>query len=79
MSDDGKPTPDWSEMDRFGKSTCYCRCETVFRSQAKVAFDASGKPWLLTRTPCPACGRDDACRRVSSDPETMTIDGNKGA
>lgn len=61
---------DWSPFDRLPEMTCYCRCGAVFRSHAKVALNVPG---LVTRLACPACDKDNDCRRVSSDPETYKI------
>lgn len=61
---------DWTKFNKYPESTCYCRCEAVYRSHAK--FDMT-KPGLVTRKPCPACGSTENCRRVSDDPERVTI------
>lgn len=63
---------DWTKHDEFPESTCYCRCGAVFRSHSKMVFD--GVPKTITRRPCPACKRDDDCRRISADPEKFTLE-----
>jgi hypothetical protein len=62
---------DWTVLDEYPENTCYCWCETVFRSHAK--FVLKPEPGMRTRKPCPKCARDDNCRRISSDPETWTV------
>ena len=61
---------DWSLFDKWSESTCTCRCGQVFRSHAKYAAARGG---LISRKPCPGCGRDDDARSVRSDPEKFTI------
>jgi hypothetical protein len=67
---------DWSVFDGAPESTCTCRCVyaalkdgdeiPTFRSHAKYV-GALGA--LRSRKPCPACGRTDNLRSVSSDLE----------
>jgi hypothetical protein len=65
---------DWTVFDRWSESTVYCRCETAFRSHAKFIIQADGSG-LISRKPCPDCGRHDSIWKTSSDPEFMTIGG----
>ncbi len=71
----GKKAPDdvaafdWSPFDKYSHNTCYCRCGTVFRAHSRFFKDYG----LVTRTPCPGCGKNSDVRRASSDPETFTI------
>lgn len=62
---------DWRAFDAHPESTCFCRCEAVYRSHAKIVMEPS--PHVVARKACPACGRTDNLRRVSSDREVMTI------
>jgi hypothetical protein len=65
---------DWSSFDRFSESTCFCRCGQTFRSHAKLVTAASKLTMrLVTRKPCPSCGKDDDCKRVEDDPEVWSI------
>ncbi len=65
--------PTWQKQDEFPESTCYCRCGAVYRSHSKVVNTPSGFV-IVSRKPCPECGRDEGnLRRVSSDPEIMTL------
>jgi hypothetical protein len=64
---------DWSILDGDPECTIYCQCGAVYRShfKAKMADDGLHQH---TRKPCPQCQRSvDHARRVSSDPERMTI------
>lgn len=65
---------DWSVFDKYSEDTVTCRCETVYRSHAK--FVLTPEPHIETRKPCPGCGRTDNSRRVSSDPEVVTLRGD---
>lgn len=47
-----------------------CWCGAEYRSHA--IFDKDAKR-MVARKPCPQCGKDDNFRKISSDPETMTL------
>lgn len=64
---------DWTVFDKYSEDTCYCGCGAVFRSHGK--FVNKPKCGLVTRKPCPACGKNDDICRLSADPETFTIKG----
>jgi hypothetical protein len=66
---------DWAEFDRYPENTCRCRCGTEFRSHSKLA-NVGGRFVLVTRRPCPACGRDDSLNASRSDPESFSVGGN---
>ncbi len=69
---------DWTVFDQWSESTCECHCGTVFRSHSKTVATGATAPAHLeirSRKPCPGCGQSNALRRVSSDPETITIGG----
>lgn len=66
---------DWSIFDGDPEQTCGCRCGHIFRSHAKLVMGVE-RPHSKTRKPCPACGRDDNCDRLSSDPEPYSIGGD---
>lgn len=67
---------DWSSHDAHPESTCTCRCVfarlkdgddiPTFRSHAKFAASAGG---LISRKPCPDCGRHDNLSSARSDRE----------
>lgn len=69
-------TIDWSTHDGTPESTCTCHCifgrlkdgddVPTFRSHAKFVSgpDTAG---IVSRKPCPDCGRTDNLRSVSSD------------
>lgn len=61
---------DWSKHDQYPKDECECICGTSFMSHSK--FIMSDKPALLSREPCPSCGKHDI-RGSRSSPETFTI------
>ena len=63
---------DWSAFD-WPESTVTCKCEMVYRSHSKMVATPSGLT-VVTRKPCPGCGQSEGnARRVSSNPEVMTI------
>lgn len=62
---------DWSAFDKFPQDTCYCRCGTAFRSHGKFVMAPS--PGIVSREPCPSCGKTDDIAKVSSDPELYTL------
>jgi hypothetical protein len=67
---------DWSTSDPYQEDTCECGdCGTTFRSHAKAVMSHQGAFCLYSRKPCPKCG-SSILRRVSSDPETMTLKSN---
>ncbi len=66
------PEIDWSDFDGDPQMTCYCRCEEVFRSHCKN-FYTTPPHCTVTRDPCPGCEKRTNCYRISSDPETFTI------
>ena len=45
---------------------CYCRCGEVYKSHAQYRVS---KQNMVTRKKCPACGKTDNCRTVTSDTE----------
>lgn len=63
---------DWSVFDKYPDDTCFCRCGSEFRSHAKFATVA-GSSGLVSRKPCPACGKADDIWMVSADSETYTL------
>jgi len=65
----GMPTDEWAIFDQYPENTCECMCGAVYRSHSRYTM-ARG---LISRKPCPACGKDNGVRRSSSDPEYMTI------
>ena len=62
---------DWSVFDKFSESTCACNCGAEFRSHAKSVFDPAAR--IVSRKPCPSCGRNDDLRRVASDTEVYAL------
>jgi hypothetical protein len=62
---------DWSKSDKYPEDTIYCACGHIFRSHSQ--FDATAPKKIRLRKACPKCARDDDFRRISSDPESMTI------
>lgn len=64
---------DWSIFDGDPEMTCGCRCGAEFRSHAKSFYTEGRK--VITRKPCPQCGRNDNCNQISSDPEIFSIRG----
>lgn len=62
---------DWTASDKYPEDTCECRCGAVWASHAKYVGDP--KPSLVTRRPCPACGRTDQCVAVRSGWEPMSF------
>lgn len=65
---------DWRPFDGDPEPACTCRCVferlkdgdeiPTFRSHVKIVGGS-----IITRKPCPDCGRTDNVRSVSSDPE----------
>ena len=60
---------DWTKLDSYPESTCECACGRVFRSHS--TYDQHRG--LVSRKPCPGCGRDGHLVRVASDAEYMTL------
>lgn len=63
---------DWTVFDQYPEQTCECRCGTVWRTHAKLVSGERGLH-LITRKPCPGCGKPDAVRKASSDPEQVIV------
>ncbi len=64
---------DWSIFDGEPESTCYCKCNKIYRSHAKAHFH-EGNPYIVTMKKCPLCGESISnCYRIQSDPEAYTI------
>lgn len=61
----------WTASDKYPEDTCRCRCGAVWASHAKFVFDPA--PGLVTRRPCPACGRNDQCVSVRGGTEAMSF------
>ena len=62
---------DWSIFDGDPEATCYCRCGKVFRSHVKGMYTEGARS--VSRKPCPGCGQNDDCNRISFDPESFTL------
>ena len=69
------PAIDWSRFDQYPEDTAYCACGTVWRTHGKFVYEPA--PHVEARKPCPGCGKTDKVRRLSSDPELVTIVGPK--
>ncbi len=67
-----RPT-DWAGFDSFPENTCECTCGAVFRSHSRYSHSRG----LISRIPCPTCGKDDALRKASSDVERVSIGRDK--
>ncbi len=63
---------DWSEFDGIPEHSLGCCCGTSFRGHAKVIYEGEHRG-VYSRVPCPACGRSDQIKRISSDPEYQVI------
>lgn len=59
---------DWSKFGGEVSSTCTCICGREFRSHGGVDY-ASMK--LVSKDPCPGCGRTDSIARVSHTENVM--------
>ncbi len=66
-------TIDWSIFDGDPEATCYCNCSMVFRSHAKGIYKEGYG--TVTRKPCPKCGQNDNCFRISFDEESFSVRG----
>lgn len=66
---------DWSIFDKYPEDTCDCRCGKVFRTHSKFVAELSR---VITRKPCPDCGKNDNFRKISSDPEKWTLKNETG-
>jgi hypothetical protein len=51
------------------EDTASCRCGTAYRSQCRIDMKAMK---LLSRKPCPGCGKKDDLRGMRSDRERMS-------
>jgi hypothetical protein len=69
MSADPGERIKWEAHNQYPENTCECRCGAIFRSHSRY----SSTRGLISRKPCPACGKDDGLRAARSDPEEMTI------
>ena len=61
---------DWTPLLKYEPNENECRCGKVFISHSKFVKDKG----MITRFPCPGCGRSDRVRRSSSPPEKWSID-----
>jgi hypothetical protein len=63
---------DWTAFNKYSEDTIECRCGAVYRSHAKAKLLETGFT-VITRKPCPACGKDRGhVRSARTDPETWT-------
>lgn len=62
--------PDWSKVEKYEPNEITCQCGAFFHSHSM--FDLARRT-VLTKTPCPQCGKDDNVRRASSPPERFTL------
>lgn len=67
---------DWSRFGDEITQTCFCRCGAEFRSHAKIDMTVRKS---VSKDPCPGCEDHDNLRRVSSDPESWSLSGDKVA
>jgi len=61
---------DWTIFDGQPEDTCTCKCGRIFRSHSKIDMQRFK---LISRKPCPACGKADNLFKASSDPESFGI------
>jgi len=60
---------DWTTFDRFPESTLTCACGATFRSHSKYVLGSG----IVSRKPCPGCGKTNLIAASRGDPEEMTI------
>jgi len=60
---------DWDAFDDFPENEVECSCETVFRSYSRWTFPVG----IVSRKPCPSCGRSEGHRASRSDVEALEI------
>jgi len=65
---------DWSGFDKYEESVCDCRCGTSFLSHDKLIKDGD-RLKIVTRKPCPSCGRNDDIRAVHGPTEVWSVKG----
>jgi hypothetical protein len=64
---------DWQRMDQFAEDDIFCRCGMSYHSHAKAVMQ-DGHMVVITRKPCPVCGKSVGnARRVSHPTEYMTL------
>lgn len=63
---------DWAPFDPHPESICYCKCDAVFLSHAKIVGVAGGLR-IIARKHCPVCKSRTSLVRVSSPREKMTL------
>lgn len=65
---------DWSVFDKYSESTNKCRCGAVYRSHCKGIVTPTGFS-LITRKPCPGCGKSvDNVWSSSTDVEEQILE-----
>ncbi len=62
--------PNWSKVEKYEPNEILCRCGALFHSHAMYDLE---KKTVLTKVPCPQCGKNDAVRRATSAPEKFTL------
>lgn len=62
----------WAPCDGYPEDTCRCRCGAIFRSHVKALNGPKGF-MMMSRKPCPACGRRDYLKEARGEPEQWTI------
>jgi len=63
---------DWSTFNKSAEQNCQCGCGSIFRSHAKFVSKL-GK--VVSRKPCPECGKNDDLRQTTIDWDSSTIKG----
>ncbi len=74
MTKPAHETIDWSVFDAYERSEVSCHCGTEFLSHAKAAMTLT-PPRVVSRQPCPGCGKHDTIRAARSGPEKWSIRG----
>lgn len=69
---------DWAPFDPYPENTCECHCGATYRSHTKAVMVAGTGFRIVSRRACPGCGETVGnLRAARSDPETMTIRGER--
>lgn len=61
---------DWTVFDKYPENTCECMCGVQWMSHGKFVAAAGG---VVSRKPCPGCGRSDNIRAMYGTPETWSV------
>lgn len=63
---------DWRPLLKYKENVVECKCGAVYRSHTKGVW-VEGRFAVISRKPCPACGKVNNVKRSTSPPETLIL------